>query len=481
MKRNLLPRRLCESHSIQYAPSFLIPAALGVLSLMIYTRLLGTDRYGSLVLVLSTLGIGAEVFGEWLAHSTLRFYPEARCAGQIAELKGSIAGILSVNLVSASAFVALLLVAAQSARFIGIAIPCVLLTVTSRVWLATARARMQAIRYTALTLLGSSCSFLSGTAICFTRRDPISILIGQLIGASLQLGLIVISERALLKKGLSFFSCGRPLLVRAVLRFGLPIALTSIGSQTLQLVDRFILAFCRPKADVGLYAASYGVGDKMIALTLGPIMFAFHPLIIRAWSLGDRNDVLAKMEQSTRTFIVFGIPCVVGAAFFGRDILTLLAGATFAQAHYLVPVIGTGTLFWYLGMIAQQPLELEKQTGKISLLISTLGIVNTLLNVCLIPAFGYWGAAFATLASYGSYNAAVRLLANRHTALSCKFPWRAILKSAGWSIVLFGGVAAATHRSTNPLVWLLAGAFAAFLYLLIIWKSGEFREGAIPA
>ena len=56
-----------------YAPASLVPAAISVLSVSIFTRLFNPSAYGQYALVVTTVSIVTSFLSAWIQQSTLRY------------------------------------------------------------------------------------------------------------------------------------------------------------------------------------------------------------------------------------------------------------------------------------------------------------------------------------------------------------------------------------------------------------------------
>jgi O-antigen/teichoic acid export membrane protein len=262
-----------------------------------------------------------------------------------------------------------------------------------------------------------------------------------------------------------------------MLAFGLPVAATAIGSQALQYLDRFLLGFYRGPVEVGLYAANYSLADRAISLLFGSLFLAAHPIMVQAWSQGRRSEVGALLDRIRRLTIIGGVPFVMATAIAGPDLVGVALAAEYAQASAAVPIVAAGSLCWCLGILNHQTIELEKRTRAITAMVGGLAVFNLVLNMILIPRYGWLGAAVATLGGYCGYFTLSRIAAFRLAGMRWQFPWSTALNAGFSAAVSFGGATALCHVIHCERAGAVAVmAAAAIVYAMMMWRSGEFTK-----
>jgi O-antigen/teichoic acid export membrane protein len=192
-------------------------------------------------------------------------------------------------------------------------------------------------------------------------------------------------------------------LWKRMLRYGLPILVAGIAFAINEQFDKILLGKLLPAnvahAQVGVYAACYKLGLFMVlyrtAYTLGIEPFFF----------SHANDAKAPETYATVTkyFVIFGsfiqLVVLVFADLFKE---LMIRDTAYWEAMKVVPLIILANFF--LGIYTNLSVwyKLIDKTH-IGAYISLIGAAVTLaLNFLLIPNYGYYGSAVATIAAYGS-------------------------------------------------------------------------------
>ena len=91
---------------------------------------------------------------------------------------------------------------------------------------------------------------------------------------------------------------------------------------------------------------------------------------------------------------------MVTLSLFAKEVVELLTGPEFHQAYRVIPIVSLGYVFYSMHDHLRVPSLLTKKTS-ISIVVYGAGAAsNVLLNLALIPSWGYMGAAFATAVSF---------------------------------------------------------------------------------
>ncbi|CAM3846399.1 polysaccharide biosynthesis C-terminal domain-containing protein [Flavobacterium branchiophilum] len=188
-----------------------------------------------------------------------------------------------------------------------------------------------------------------------------------------------------------------------MMQYGLPILIAGIAFAINEHLDKIILEHMLPKnsseVQVGMYAACYKIGLFMVlyrtAYSLGIEPFFF--------SHANSDNPQKTYATITKYFVIFGSLIQLTVIVFA-DLLKIfmIRDASYWEAMDVVPLIILANFF--LGIYTNLSVwyKLTNQTH-FGAYISIAGAVITLiLNYLLIPKIGYYGAAVATIAAYGT-------------------------------------------------------------------------------
>jgi O-antigen/teichoic acid export membrane protein len=162
-------------------------------------------------------------------------------------------------------------------------------------------------------------------------------------------------------------------------------------------IDITMLGLMRGEWETGIFSAAH----QIIAFLLVPsavIQNAFFPQIARSFTFTERDKVLNVNFQ-----INFIIGCFLAFhLFFYSDLIALLLGDKFADSSGVLKILSMTIFLQYVVISYFQPLIAWKYENKV-IKASLLGLsLNLVANLILIPRYGYYGAAFATIASEAS-------------------------------------------------------------------------------
>lgn len=472
-------RNIPESfrHTLRYFPTFAVPLLSGLLSISIYTRVLGPEGYGYYALVVSACTTTSAIFGEWLVQTIVRFFPEQKDTTNVSRFVKNVGLLLIPSLMVASLLTVPLVMATQSLFLVIVAVVLVNASMLQKMALAFYRAKLDVSRYTAFVVTHTLVSLTLSVVLLYHFRSAPWILVGQTLASVMLLSYVSrkVGSRSRLNSVIAAPASKH--LINEMMSYGIPVLVSSVGALVLQVLDRYMLAVMRNMGEVGLYQAVYAFGDRITGLAFGPLLFAIQPLIVREWVQGNRTQSRKHLEDIARFTLLLGIPMVIGSFVLSEPIIRLVNGTQFAEGHVVLPLVLAGTLMWNIGILNHQALEMEKRTAVITKMVGATAVCNVLLNLVLIPLAGYRGAALATVASYGMYALWSRWQSQRITRFYWALPWRSITTAIGASL---GSIAVIvfplrTRMVTSP-GWLILGiCMVGVLYALALWKLRELK------
>lgn len=260
------------------------------------------------------------------------------------------------------------------------------------------------------------------------------------------------------------FSFLKKLQLKA-LPFGLFFVIITLYSYT----DTVMLSFIRTDAEVGWYNAAYKIYE---GLTIFPfiICFVLSPRLSRLFVANKKVHSLLSNRAAKYMFII-SLPFLICGIILSRNIVNILFGEQFHNSVVALQILFLGVVFVFQIRLFQIILiSIDKQ--KVVMCVALIGlIINVLLNLLLIPKYGFAGAAFTTIISelivfsiYYSY------LSRSYFEMSI---WKLSLKPLLASLIV--GVLV-WKFDTLPLILLLSGAFGLYLLLLFCFKVFDKEE-----
>lgn len=184
-------------------------------------------------------------------------------------------------------------------------------------------------------------------------------------------------------------------MLRDLLAYGLPHVPHGLLSQTMSMVDRFVLGLYMPLQEVGIYLIGTTVAGVVkfypVAFEAAWMPFAFDSLRRR-----DAPELFARM--GTYAFAVLAIS-TVGLAALAPPVVQLMLPATYRAAIPLVPLLAAGLAVQSLAWFPMTSVNISKRT-RIYPIVTAIGAASSVgANLLLIPSFGMRGAAYALIIS----------------------------------------------------------------------------------
>ena len=180
---------------------------------------------------------------------------------------------------------------------------------------------------------------------------------------------------------------------------GRPLVLAGLAVAVYMSADQLMLGLMSTDQETGQYGVAVRIIEATYLLPMA-VMVAASPGIARA-KMASEMDYRLRV-QALASYVLLGSLLSLGAlALFIRPLLDLVLAGAYPQTPGLVLALLFAGVFVALG-VAQGPWVINEGLTRF-LLGRTLagGGVNITLNLLLIPGYGGYGAAWATVVSYG--------------------------------------------------------------------------------
>ncbi len=464
--------------SFWYFWSTLVYAVLGFVALPILSRLFTTKQYGIYSLCTVTIGFSM-VLTSWLVQSIVRYCRVHEGEGSLDVFVTTVmrfmlyfAGIL----VCIVAPLSVILASDNNTRLL-VALVVLISAGTSFALIQNTflRVRRKAKLYSVFYLSEASGRFLVGVALVgLFHLGPAAILAGWL--ATLVV-ILPLQARALriwhnYKRGDYSWS-----LIGEFLRYGVPLSGTVVMVMILSLSDRYLVQAFRGPAEVGLYAIVYTMLEAIFDVIFAALPLSAEPVIVEAYERQGEQRVRQIIRLLSRYAMMVILPVAAALVFLQSRVMHIVVGPQFFSAEKVILPLVIGFTFERMVWFAGWGYILKKRTIGLLMVISIAAIANIVLNLFLIPAWGYLGAAISTAITYILSFSIIAASGRKY--LIWDFPWvslrRIAASTAILSVVLFFLNRVLFSGFLGLVIIVIAGA-SVYLVLLLVSKELKWSE-----
>lgn len=450
-----------------YAIGTVLARTLSLVMLPIYTRNLTPADYGVLQLLEMTVDVGTLLIVAGMTAGLQKFYFEA---GSDTERKDLVASAFALEMGLGLVTTAMLLVAAPliwthflkgagEVSFIQIAAVNFSLSLMSAVPLQWLQIERRSLAYVSLILakliaqIALNLYFVVALHWGVAGILATSFITNGLLGAGLAVWMLA-------RTGLRL----RLPAMRALRRFGLPYQATFFGSFVMTFGDRYFLQANQGESEVGLYSLAYSFGFLLAQLTSGPFLAAWNPQRFEDASLPPE----ARDPRYRRAFHFFNVGLIVAATAIALGIgpgLRIIAAPAFQSATAFVPIVLLAYVLQSWTEAVKFGIDLAGQTRYVSYAAWISMVLTLVLYATLIPHWGGFGAAWATVAGFGLRFALVYHWAQRLRRLPYDWVQPARMLALGGVVTLAAIALPRLHLALQSAVHL--ALFAAFV--TVVW------------
>jgi O-antigen/teichoic acid export membrane protein len=232
-------------------------------------------------------------------------------------------------------------------------------------------------------------AILSYTFLKYFVRSAEGILFGRLVSVVLILVPLVFTSSAYLKPKINIAS------LKEIIKYAAPLVPASLAFWVIANASVIFLGMYQSLEEVGIYGAATRLATVITLLTSG-VQMAWRPY---SMSLKDKKDSPVLFSKIYLALLLIGIIGVMGIATIMPYIIGIL-GKEYYHAYQYVALISAATFLNFYYLIISVGLFFTKKTSSISVTFGIVAVINTILNIVLIPKFSIWGAVAAYLIAY---------------------------------------------------------------------------------
>ena len=254
------------------------------------------------------------------------------------------------------------------------------------------------------------------------------------------------------------------LLLATVFSYSLPLLVSGVAGTANEFIDRQMIKYLIPEnamAQLGIYGAITKIAVVMMLFTQ-MYRLAAEPFFLANYR---KDDFKTMNAAALKYYIIASMLIFLGIALF-KDLFALIVGRDFRQGIFILPVVlGANVLsgvwlnlsFWY---------KREERTW-LAIAVTFVGLIFTVLcNILLVPKYGYYGAAWARLASEAAMVAVSYWLNRRY--YPTPYPMARIIEYVAVAMVVYGASVAGEQWIGQPIALyalnaLLVGSYALYV------------------
>lgn len=160
-------------------------------------------------------------------------------------------------------------------------------------------------------------------------------------------------------------------------------------------IDAVMLSFMRNPQEVGWYSASYKLIEmltaipRVIAYALLPTLSILH--------ISSTSTITPICRKASKYLFIIALPICAYIFFRAPEIINLIFGSKYQKSIISLQVLILSTIFMFQSTLGETVLASINRWKLVVYAASISVIANIVLNLILIPIYGYIGAGIATI------------------------------------------------------------------------------------
>lgn len=181
--------------------------------------------------------------------------------------------------------------------------------------------------------------------------------------------------------------------LKAALPFGLIVAFYLVYFR----IDSVMISFFRGDAEVGQYNAAYNLISALMFIPAG-LVAAMFPKLAGSYRSPDEN-LDGPFQRAARWLLVMSLPMAVGGWLLSEQLVLWLLDDTYLPAATALAVLAWALPVWYMTFLQGNLLTIIERQRAVAVVGFINMVANVVLNLIIIPRYGFTGAAATTLAT----------------------------------------------------------------------------------
>lgn len=382
-----------------YTLGNLIPKAAAFVLLPLYTRLISPEQYGIIGGMVPISFIATILFSLAIDRSVFRLYWDYKTDETRRIFLGSIT--LALWIISSLMIILLIFPLRSHVSLIYKSIPFspyyiyILVTAYASVFKLVPRAHMRVCQNAKQYVTISLFEFFLTTSIVIWfvlfRKEEASGMLKGLMYASLAMVPYYVSY--------SFKTADFMLkwnILKKSLAFSLPVIPGLLSGWVLSSTDKIFIERALSLNDLGIYSLGYKIAGLVLVFS-GAFQQAYNPYFyeVAAWS--DQSLARKKLSHYNLYYIFSILALCFLISLFAKEAVGFLLDQKYFESHKIVPIIALAYFTNMVSSIFTLSIYQKKKTLWTMWVQICAAGTNVILNFLMVPVWGAYGAAWATV------------------------------------------------------------------------------------
>ena len=418
--------KLTGKHGFIYGVGSIIEKAITFILLPLYTTRFTPTDYGILGLVILTGSVMATIFTIGMNYGLLRSYYDYKDERKRKEvistafyivLMSSII-LLILGIVFSKNFSMLLFDSYQyRLHFIVIVISSVF-SILNVVPFIVFRVKMKSLQFIIFQIIFLSIGI--GTIIYLVNYLKWGVL-GALVGNMIMGAITCLTLYIYIRKEIVFGFL--KVEFKKMLLLGSPLIPANISVFIFTAIDRYFLNYYSTTHAVGLYNLAYNFGNMITVLLATPISLVWPAMYL---SVKDHDNAREFYSRALTYALTLSLFLFLIFSLLSKEVLKIFSDKEFWDAYLVIPFIVFTYSIWSLRKIIGVAVTIKRKTQGTAVINFIGAAVNIGLNFLLIPRYGIFGAAYATLVTF--VIVIVLMFLYNQKLMKLYYEWKRIIK-----------------------------------------------------
>lgn len=178
---------------------------------------------------------------------------------------------------------------------------------------------------------------------------------------------------------------------------GLVFMVLGMASTLYAHIDVFIISKLLDMQSVGIYNASANLFYRLCFIADAVATASFPAIAQLYWQ--NKSEASNVLTKSLCGVLVVSVPTAVGGWMLADDIITLIYGTGYALSADVFKILIVSSPFMFFSLLLNYALGAIKMQGVVLKIIIILLVLNTIINIGIIPIYGIIGCAAVTFAT----------------------------------------------------------------------------------